>query len=58
VSDRDREQGSARSPERDQRPRFDPVLPDHTRDEEGAGWGEAERDDDERLRREVPPHHG
>jgi hypothetical protein len=41
-------------------PRPDPfgqVLPDRTRDEEDRGWGEREYDDDERLRREVPPHH-
>ena len=37
---------------------FGPVLPDRTRDEEDRGWGEREYDDDERLRREVPPHHG
>jgi hypothetical protein len=37
---------------------FGPVLPDRARDEEDGGWGEREYDDDERLRREVPPHHG
>ena len=37
--------------------RSGPVLPDRTRDEESLGWGEQEYDDDERLRREVPPHH-
>jgi hypothetical protein len=44
---------------------FGDVLPDRTRDEEAAGWGDTRRDadadtdtdDDERLRREVPPHH-
>jgi hypothetical protein len=36
-----------------------PVLPTVTDDERDVGWGEApEPDDDERLRREVPPHHG
>lgn len=36
----------------------EPVLPDTTRDERDVGWGEVpERDDDERLLREVPPHH-
>jgi hypothetical protein len=35
------------------------VLPDTTRDERDVGWGDApEPDDDERLLREVPPHHG
>jgi hypothetical protein len=38
---------------------FGDVLPDGTRDEEVAGWGERGHDgDDDRLRREVPPHHG
>lgn len=36
-----------------------PVLPTVTDDERDVGWGDApEPDDDERLRREVPPHHG
>ena len=35
------------------------VLPDTTSDEQDIGWGEIpEPEDDERLRREVPPHHG
>jgi hypothetical protein len=55
VSDRD--SGSTESPGSDRRRRFEPVLPDRSRDEEGASWGEADYDDDERLRREVPPHH-
>jgi hypothetical protein len=43
-----------------------PVLPARSEDETGIGWGEApdapeapgapEPDDDERLRRERPPH--
>jgi len=37
-----------------------PVLPVQSEDETGVGWGEApatpEPDDDERLRRERPPH--
>lgn len=43
---------------RSQAPRdpFGPVLPDRSRDEESNAWGDHE-DDDERLRREVPPHH-
>jgi Isochorismatase family len=37
--------------------RSDPVLPAQSEDETGIGWGEApEPDDDERLRRDRPPH--
>jgi hypothetical protein len=40
-------------------PSTGPVLPTVTDDERDVGWGETpEPDDDERLRREVPPHHG
>jgi hypothetical protein len=40
-------------------PSTGPVLPTVTDDERDIGWGEApEPDDDERLLREVPPHHG
>lgn len=36
-----------------------PVLPAKTEEEADVGWGEApEPDDDERLRRERPPHWG
>jgi hypothetical protein len=36
-----------------------PVLPDITSDEQDLGWGDRpEPDDDDRLLREVPPHHG
>ena len=35
---------------------FGDVLPETTSDERDDG--SADRDDDERLRREVPPHHG
>jgi hypothetical protein len=58
VSERDNTHEQSGPSGRDRRRRLEPVLPDHTRDEEGASWGEAEYDDDERLRREVPPHHG
>jgi hypothetical protein len=34
------------------------VLPERSRDEDAEGWGEREYDDDDRLRREVPPHYG
>ena len=40
-------------------PSTGPVLPTVTGDEQDVGWGDApEPDDDERLLREVPPHHG
>jgi hypothetical protein len=40
-------------------PSTDRVLPDITSDEGDVGWGEVpEPDDDERLLRDVPPHHG
>jgi hypothetical protein len=40
--------------------RLGELLPEGTRDESVTGWGEREDagDPDERLRREVPPHHG
>lgn len=41
------------------RPSTGPVLPTVTDDERDIGWGGSqEPDDDERLLREVPPHHG
>jgi hypothetical protein len=41
-------------------PRSAGVLPSLTSDESAAGWGDwrEEQDDDDRLLREVPPHHG
>jgi hypothetical protein len=40
-------------------PSTGPVLPTVTEDERDVGWGDTpEPDDDERLLREVPPHHG
>jgi hypothetical protein len=36
-----------------------PAVPAQSEEEAGIGWGEApEPDDDERLRRERPPHWG
>ncbi|WBQ06705.1 hypothetical protein [Kribbella sp. CA-293567] len=37
----------------------EPVLPEQTRDDDPRSWGEggSDRDDDERILREVPPHH-
>jgi hypothetical protein len=34
----------------------DPVLPETTRDDTDAGWGERRRDNDSRLLDERPPH--
>jgi hypothetical protein len=37
--------------------RSEPALPARSEEETGIGWGEApEPDDDERLRRNRPPH--
>ncbi len=34
-----------------------PAVPEHSDEEAGIGWGEApEPDDDDRLRRDRPPH--
>ncbi|WP_269205321.1 hypothetical protein [Motilibacter aurantiacus] len=37
-----------------------PLWPETTLDEGDEGWGEppASRDDDDRILRERPPHHG
>jgi hypothetical protein len=37
----------------------EPVLPEQTRDDDPRSWGEADSasDDDDRILREVPPHH-
>ena len=37
----------------------EPLLPDQTRDDDPRNWGESDSDtdDDERILREVPPHH-
>lgn len=35
----------------------EPLLPEQSREDTDAGWGEYnDRDDDERLRRDRPPH--
>jgi hypothetical protein len=59
-ADRDAEERPAHRPRIARRPpSTGPVLPTVTDDERDIGWGEApEPEDDERLRREVPPHHG
>lgn len=43
-------------PERDGEPDDKPVLPVQSEDETDVGWGEAAEPDDERLRRDRPPH--
>lgn len=36
----------------------EPTLPDQSRDDTDAGWGEHDQsDDDQRLLEERPPHH-
>lgn len=44
--------------ERDDRDRYDEVLPEQTTDDTDRGWGEHPdgEDDDDRLIREKPPH--
>lgn len=37
---------------------FGDVLPEQTRDDLAEPWGGGDASDDERLLREVPPHHG
>jgi len=38
----------------------EPLLPDQTRDDDPRTWGDNDfgSDDDDRILREVPPHHG
>jgi hypothetical protein len=39
----------------------EPLLPEQTRDDDPRTWGERDAgtdEDDERILREVPPHHG
>jgi hypothetical protein len=36
--------------------RDEPLLPETTRDDTDAGWGELRRDNDARLLAERPPH--
>ena len=60
-ADRDGAEPALRSRPRIARrpPNTGPVLPAVTDDERDVGWSEPpEPDDDDRLRREVPPHHG
>jgi hypothetical protein len=34
----------------------DPVLPEQSREDTDAGWGDYREQDDDRLRQERPPH--
>jgi hypothetical protein len=43
-------------PDPDGEPDDKPVLPVPSVDETDVGWGEAPEPDDERLRRDRPPH--
>ncbi|WP_147304610.1 hypothetical protein [Thermasporomyces composti] len=49
--------GSATSP-RWRVQRLGSLLPSHTTEDRLEAWGDWSGDDDERLLREVPPHHG
>lgn len=51
----DGDRAEARRPAAD---RMGDLLPEVTLDESAAGWGDDETESDERLRQEVPPHHG
>jgi hypothetical protein len=37
-------------------PAGEPVLPEQSREDTDAGWGEYPRDEDDRLARDRPPH--
>lgn len=52
----DDDSGDRRRPRPDDR--LGDLLPDVTLDELATGWGDDDADPDERLTREVPPHHG
>ena len=41
---------------RDQAPAREPVLPEQSREDTDAGWGEYPEQADERLYRDRPPH--
>lgn len=40
------------------RPSADPLVPRRAADDTAVGWHEADDSNDERLRRDVPPHWG
>jgi len=49
----------SRRPVRRRTDRLGELLPPTTSDESAEGWGDTDDvDSDDRLRREVPPHHG
>lgn len=48
-----------RPPVRRRADRLGDLLPPTTKDESARGWGDTDDvEPDDRLRREVPPHHG
>jgi hypothetical protein len=58
MSDADRpDRGESRPHDTEDAP-FGEVLPERSRDEEPDAWGDLADDDDQRLRDDVPPHHG
>lgn len=57
APDRAPSPGRDPSPERGPSPDRGPVLPDRSREDTDAAWGEyPESDDDDRLYRDRPPH--
>jgi hypothetical protein len=58
VSARDERSDGDRAEARPGADRMGDLLPEVTLDESAAGWDDDETESDERLRREVPPHHG
>jgi hypothetical protein len=59
TADSDDEREPAPPPVRRRTDRLGHLLPPTTSDESAQGWGDTDDlDPDDRLRREVPPHHG
>jgi hypothetical protein len=58
MSDADRPDAEEPRPHDTESDPFGEVLPEQSRDDEPDAWGDLADDDDQRLRDEVPPHHG
>ena len=59
TADRDDDELEPVRPARRRADRLGDLLPSTTRDETVEGWGDRDDvDSDDRLQREVPPHHG
>lgn len=58
MSDADRPDRAESRPRETESDPFGEVLPDRSLEEEAEAWGDRADDDDQRLRDEVPPHHG